>query len=61
MEERTARQHEREAGARDALARDRWVRLALKFLYWAAVLAVSLALVAGLVFLLESHDPSSLG
>lgn len=33
----------------------------LKALYWAAVLAISLALVIGLILLLESRDQSSVG
>jgi hypothetical protein len=32
----------------------------LKLLYWLAVLAVSLALVVGLILILESRDQSSL-
>jgi hypothetical protein len=31
----------------------------LKFLYWVAVVAISLALVVGLILFLESRDPSS--
>jgi hypothetical protein len=31
----------------------------LKVLYWLAVLAISLALVVGLILFLESRDPSS--
>ena len=31
----------------------------LKILYWAAVLAISLALVVGLILFLESRDQSS--
>ena len=31
-----------------------------KLLYWAAVLAISLALLVGLVLFLESRDPSAL-
>jgi hypothetical protein len=34
--------------------------LLLKILYWLAVLAVSLALVIGLILFLESRDQSSL-
>jgi hypothetical protein len=34
--------------------------LLLKVVYWLAVLAISLALVAGLILFLESRDPSSL-
>jgi hypothetical protein len=33
----------------------------LKVLYWLAVLAVSLALVIGLIMFLESRDQSSIG
>jgi hypothetical protein len=36
-------------------------RIALKVLYWLAVLAVSLALVLALVLLFESLDESSVG
>ncbi len=36
-------------------------RLALAVLYWAAVLAVSLALVVALIMFIESRDPASLG
>ena len=35
------------------------MRLLGKILYWLAVLAVSLALVVGLILLLESRDQSS--
>jgi hypothetical protein len=31
----------------------------LKVLYWLAVIAISLALVVGLILFLESRDPSS--
>jgi hypothetical protein len=31
----------------------------LKFLYWLAVVAISLALVVALILFLESRDPSS--
>ena len=31
----------------------------LKVLYWVAVVAISLALVVGLILFLESRDPSS--
>ena len=34
-------------------------RFALKALYWLAVLAVSLAILVGLILLLESRDSSS--
>jgi hypothetical protein len=33
--------------------------LLLKVLYWLAVIAISLALVVGLILFLESRDPSS--
>jgi hypothetical protein len=33
--------------------------LLLKILYWLAVIAISLALVVGLILFLESRDPSS--
>jgi hypothetical protein len=36
------------------------MRLLLKVLYWLAVLAVSLALVVGLILFLESRDQSSI-
>jgi hypothetical protein len=36
------------------------VRLLLKVLYWLAVLAVSLALVVGLILFFESRDQSSI-
>lgn len=36
------------------------MRIMLKILYWLAVLIVSLALVFGLVLLLESRDDSNL-
>ena len=36
------------------------MRLLLKILYWLAVLAVSLALVVGLIMFLESRDQSSI-
>jgi hypothetical protein len=36
------------------------MRLLLKILYWLAVLAVSLALVLGLILFLESRDQSSI-
>jgi hypothetical protein len=35
-------------------------RILLKVLYWAAVLAISLALLVGLVLYFESRDQSSL-
>ena len=37
------------------------VRMLRNTLYWLAVLIVSLALVAGLILLLESRDQGSLG
>jgi hypothetical protein len=36
------------------------MRLLLRTLYWLAVLAVSLALVVGLILFLESRDQSSI-
>jgi cytochrome b subunit of formate dehydrogenase len=33
----------------------------LKLLYWLAVIAISLALVVGLILFLESRDQSSIG
>jgi hypothetical protein len=36
------------------------MRMLLKTLYWLAVLAVSLALVVGLILFLESRDQSSI-
>jgi hypothetical protein len=36
-------------------------RIALKVLYWVAVLAISLAILVGLIMLLESRDESSVG
>ena len=36
-------------------------RVLLKVLYWLAVLAVSLAILIGLILLLESRDSSSVG
>jgi hypothetical protein len=36
------------------------VRILLKVLYWVAVLAISIALLVGLIALLESRDDSSL-
>ena len=41
--------------------RPRWQRIGLKVLYWAAVLAVSLALLVALILLIESRDQSSVG
>ena len=42
--------------------RERWggKRIALAVIYWIAVLAVSLAILVGLILLLESRDESSL-
>ena len=34
-------------------------RIALKVLYWVAVLAISLAILVGLIMLLESRDDSA--
>jgi hypothetical protein len=39
---------------------DRITRILLKVLYWAAVLAISLALLIGLVLYFESRDQSTL-
>jgi hypothetical protein len=39
---------------------NRPLRILLKALYWLAVLAVSLALLVGLILLLESRDESEL-
>ena len=36
----------------------RWQQIALKVLYWIAVLAVSLALLVALILLIESRDKS---
>jgi hypothetical protein len=36
-----------------------WRRLLLRTLYWVAVLLVSLAVLVGLILLLESRDSSS--
>lgn len=37
-----------------------WRKIMLKTLYWLAVLVVSLAILVGLILLLESRDSSSL-
>jgi hypothetical protein len=37
-----------------------WRRIVLRALYWLAVLVVSLAILVGLILLLESRDSSSL-
>ena len=37
----------------------RWQRIALKFVYWLAVLAVSIVLLVLLITLIESRDKSS--
>ena len=37
-----------------------WRRILLKTLYWLAVLVVSVAILVGLILLLESRDSSSL-
>jgi hypothetical protein len=37
-----------------------WRRILLRTLYWLAVLVVSLAVLVGLILLLESRDSSSL-
>jgi hypothetical protein len=39
--------------------RSRSTRILLKILYWLAVLAVSIALLVGLIALLESRDESA--
>ena len=39
----------------------RWQRIALKVLYWLAVLVVSIALLIALILLIESRDKSSVG
>jgi hypothetical protein len=39
--------------------RPRWQRIALKVVYWVAVLAVSIALLVLLITLIESRDKSS--
>ena len=39
--------------------RPRWQRIALKVVYWLAVLALSVALLVALVLLIESRDKSS--
>ncbi len=41
--------------------RPRWQQIGLKVLYWAAVFAVSLALLVALILLIESRDQSSVG
>jgi hypothetical protein len=37
-----------------------WRRILLKVVYWLAVLVVSVAILVGLILLLESRDSSSL-
>ena len=37
----------------------RWQHIALRVLYWAAVLVVSVALLVGLILLIESRDKSA--
>jgi hypothetical protein len=37
-----------------------WRRLLLRVVYWVAVLAVSIAILVGLILLLESRDESSI-
>lgn len=37
----------------------RWKRILLSVLYWVAVLVVSIAILVGLVLLIESRDQSS--
>ncbi len=39
--------------------RPRWQRIALKLVYWLAVLALSVALLVALVLLIESRDKSA--
>ena len=39
----------------------RWQRIALRVLYWLAVLVVSIALLIALILLIESRDKSSVG
>jgi hypothetical protein len=39
----------------------RWQRIALKVLYWLAVVVVSIALLIALILLIESRDKSSVG
>ena len=39
----------------------RWQRVALRVLYWLAVLVVSLAILVGLILLIESRDKSNVG
>ena len=41
--------------------RPRWQRILLTVLYWVAVLVVSIAILIGLVLLIESRDQSSVG
>jgi hypothetical protein len=38
-----------------------WRDWALRILYWAAVLLISLAILVGLIMLLESRDTSEVG
>lgn len=47
------------AGGAPGYHRPPMLRILLKILYWAAVLAVSLALVVALILFLESRDQSS--
>lgn len=47
--------------ASGARSDNRGTALLLKALYWVAVLAVSVALLIGLILLLESRDSSSVG
>ena len=37
----------------------RWQQIALKVLYWVAVLVLSLAILVGLILLIESRDKSA--
>ena len=48
------------SGALRSSRSDRVTRILLKVLYWAAVLAISLALLVGLVLYFESRDQSTL-
>jgi hypothetical protein len=37
----------------------RWQRIALRVLYWTAVLVLSVAILVGLILLIESRDKSA--
>jgi hypothetical protein len=56
---RTAGLARRAPSADEALCEDR--AIVVKIIYWLAVLAISLALVVGLILLLEARDESSVG